>query len=238
MNGHGDLDTCIVIRSAFVQHGKAHIQAGWGCLWFRPTIRGRWNPKQSQCGDNRNTAIARRPPMSHHQDITLFLLDNVDSFTYNLVDELRMMGIQLHVYRNTIPVDIIIEKMEATTERSCYCFHRPGAQRSRLYARITSICDGKFPILGICLVIKLLSVLWVKLAEVGGCSRKSVQHHAQWRQNVWRTTNPLPVARYHSLMATETPNTLIYSRNTTQSPWQYFTEPTECLAFNFIPNQS
>lgn len=33
INGHGDMDTCIVIRSAFVQQGTAYIQAGAGVVY-------------------------------------------------------------------------------------------------------------------------------------------------------------------------------------------------------------
>ncbi len=33
LNGHGDMDTCIVIRSAFVSKGKAYIQAGAGVVY-------------------------------------------------------------------------------------------------------------------------------------------------------------------------------------------------------------
>ncbi|WP_194755350.1 anthranilate synthase component 1 [Aliidiomarina indica] len=33
LNGHGDMDTCIVIRSAFVQHGTATVQAGAGVVF-------------------------------------------------------------------------------------------------------------------------------------------------------------------------------------------------------------
>lgn len=33
MNGQGDMDTCIVIRSAFVKNGTAYIQAGAGVVY-------------------------------------------------------------------------------------------------------------------------------------------------------------------------------------------------------------
>lgn len=33
LNGAGELDTCIVIRSAFVKHGVAHVQAGAGVVY-------------------------------------------------------------------------------------------------------------------------------------------------------------------------------------------------------------
>lgn len=33
LNGNGDMDSCIVIRSAFVQNNVAHIQAGAGVVY-------------------------------------------------------------------------------------------------------------------------------------------------------------------------------------------------------------
>jgi anthranilate synthase component 1 len=33
ITGSGEMDTCIVIRSAFVKHGLAHVQAGAGVVY-------------------------------------------------------------------------------------------------------------------------------------------------------------------------------------------------------------
>jgi anthranilate synthase component 1 len=33
LTGNGDMDTCIVIRSAFVKNGVAHVQAGCGVVY-------------------------------------------------------------------------------------------------------------------------------------------------------------------------------------------------------------
>ncbi|THD43234.1 anthranilate synthase component II, partial [Enterobacteriaceae bacterium ML5] len=35
----------------------------------------------------------------------ILLIDNVDSFTYNLVDQLRSSGHNVVIYRNQIPAD-------------------------------------------------------------------------------------------------------------------------------------
>ena len=42
---------------------------------------------------------------------TVFLLDNVDSFTYNLVDELRTLDLDIVVYRNTVSPELLLDKM-------------------------------------------------------------------------------------------------------------------------------
>ncbi|KFC80497.1 glutamine amidotransferase-related protein, partial [Hafnia alvei] len=41
----------------------------------------------------------------------ILLLDNIDSFTYNLVDQLRSSGHRVVIYRNQIPADVIISKL-------------------------------------------------------------------------------------------------------------------------------
>lgn len=33
----------------------------------------------------------------------IFLLDNFDSFTYNLVDQFRTLGYPVRIYRNSLP---------------------------------------------------------------------------------------------------------------------------------------
>lgn len=38
----------------------------------------------------------------------ILLLDNVDSFTYNLVDQLRSGGHQVVIYRNTVSASHIL----------------------------------------------------------------------------------------------------------------------------------
>ena len=50
--------------------------------------------------------------MTMSNKTTLFLLDNVDSFTYNLVDELRALDLEINVYRNTVCADMLFEKMQ------------------------------------------------------------------------------------------------------------------------------
>lgn len=50
LTGHGDMDTCIVIRSAFVKNGIAHVQAGAGVVYdSRP---------QAEADETRNKAAA------------------------------------------------------------------------------------------------------------------------------------------------------------------------------------
>ena len=53
----------------------------------------------------------------NQQTTTLFLLDNVDSFTYNLVDELRTLDLDIKVYRNTVSAHMLFEKMQEQAQK-------------------------------------------------------------------------------------------------------------------------
>ncbi|HBW97032.1 MAG TPA: anthranilate synthase component II, partial [Pseudoalteromonas sp.] len=49
--------------------------------------------------------------MSTANPMKIYFLDNFDSFSYNLVDELTMLGCELVVYRNNISAEVIFNKM-------------------------------------------------------------------------------------------------------------------------------
>ena len=46
------------------------------------------------------------------------MLDNLDSFTYNLVDEFQCLGFEPTVYRNTLSSDFIFNKMLEHTKET------------------------------------------------------------------------------------------------------------------------
>ena len=65
---------------------------------------------------------------------TILLLDNIDSFTYNLVDQLRSLGNNVVIYRNSVTADFIEQNYENSITRF-YCYLRDqGTFTSRLYA--------------------------------------------------------------------------------------------------------
>ena len=41
----------------------------------------------------------------------ILILDNYDSFTYNLVDEIRSLGIEMTIYRNTVATQTVLDKL-------------------------------------------------------------------------------------------------------------------------------
>jgi len=87
----GDLDTCIVIRSAYVEYGIATVQAG-ACVVLDsiPKAEANETRNKARCCATRHRQCALRQRDVLMADI--LLLDNIDSFTYSLVDKLRANG--------------------------------------------------------------------------------------------------------------------------------------------------
>ena len=44
----------------------------------------------------------------------IIFMDNFDSFTYNIVDDLRTMGHNVEIYRNNLSTEFFMEKLAQT----------------------------------------------------------------------------------------------------------------------------
>lgn len=124
------------------------------------------------------------------------MLDNFDSFTYNLVDFFKQLGCQVHVYRNTvapelletIPFDLLVLS--------------PGPSLPRNAGNMMGIIAHfyqKKPILGVCLGHQaLIEFFGGTLANVAPVHGKSAAIHHDGR-GVFTGLEPnCEVARYHS----------------------------------------
>lgn len=66
----------------------------------------------------------------------VYLLDNLDSFSYNLVDEVAQLGFSLKLYRNTVPASYIFEKMQQEQQPVVLLLSPgPGAPHKRVQCR-------------------------------------------------------------------------------------------------------
>lgn len=146
------------------------------------------------------------------ESVKIFMLDNLDSFTYNLVDEFQCLGFEPTIYRNTLSADFIFEQMKNCTDRVLLVLSPGPGEPSKAGCLMALIakCAGKYPILGICLGHQALIEHYggdiVRAPEIVHGKASNVTH----RQNgVFEGINhPLPVARYHSLVASNVPKTL------------------------------
>ncbi len=146
----------------------------------------------------------------------LFMLDNLDSFTYNLVDEFQCLGFEPTVYRNTLNAEFIFEKMLEHTQLTgepVLLILSPGPGQPKNAGCLMALiqkCAGYIPMLGICLGHQAL------IEHYGGrVDRANEIVHGKASKITHTTTgaflniqNPLPVARYHSLVGIDIPEEL------------------------------
>ncbi len=82
----------------------------------------------------------------------ILLLDNIDSFTYNLADQLRANGHNVVIYRNHIPAQTLIERLATMHNPVLMLSPGPGAPSDAgCMPELLTRLRGKLPIIGICL---------------------------------------------------------------------------------------
>lgn len=149
----------------------------------------------------------------------IVLLDNHDSFVYNLVDALSATEHEFLVYRNTVDVDTLLEA------RPDLIILSPGPSHPREAGHMMELIDrvyGEVPLLGICLGFQAL------MDHFGGDVRPCGPVHGSsvamtltdagighpLFEGLTVDASPdqpevigrlVPVARYHSLGSTEAP---------------------------------
>jgi len=142
----------------------------------------------------------------------VFLLDNFDSFTYNLVDQFRMMGAKVTIYRNDIAPQFIIDQM-ASSDLPPVLVLSPGPgspSQAGCLVELIKLSIDKVPMLGICLGHQAIIEAFggtIGLAPQTVHGKASLISHDN-SAPFEGLTNPMPVARYHSLMAHSVPDAL------------------------------
>ncbi len=130
----------------------------------------------------------------------LLMIDNYDSFTYNIVQYLGELGAQVQVYRNDA---ITLEQIEALQPRHIVISPGPCTpNEAGISVPVIKHFAGRIPLLGICLghqgigqafggdVIRARKVMHGKLSPI---------HHAD--KGVFQgLSNPFTATRYHSLV--------------------------------------
>ncbi|MBV2128611.1 aminodeoxychorismate/anthranilate synthase component II [Arsukibacterium indicum] len=170
---------------------------------------------------------------------TLYLLDNVDSFTYNLVDEFAQSGYAVKLYRNTVPASYIFDKMQQESGPVLLVLSPgPGAPaEAGCMPALLQLVAGKYPVLGICLGHQAITEHYGGIVGRAGetvhgkTASISVAPHPVFKG----LPNPFSVARYHSLMATELPNALTCIGNDRHIPMAIIHEQQRMLGFQFHP---
>lgn len=138
----------------------------------------------------------------------LLLLDNFDSFTYNLYDYFRQLGVEIEVRRN----DVTLEELKAMPLEGIVLSPGPGTpEKAGVMPAVIDYYHDRLPMLGICLghqalgqffgakVVKGLRPMHGKISEIQ-CVPDPI---------FAGLPSSIPVVRYHSLVVQESPEDLV-----------------------------
>lgn len=130
----------------------------------------------------------------------LLMIDNYDSFTYNVVQYLAELGAEVQVYRND---EITIEQIEALKPERLVISPGPCTpNEAGISMDAIRHFAGKLPILGICLGHQSIGQVYggdvIRAGKVMHGKVSAVYHNDA---GVFRgLNNPLQATRYHSLV--------------------------------------
>lgn len=138
----------------------------------------------------------------------VLLLDNFDSFTYNLLDYLRQLGCEVVVHRNDTP----LPELQQLAFDALVLSPGPGtpAAAGNLLAVIRQYHTSK-PILGVCLGHQALGEFFGARVERGQRPMHGKVSEIEWTHPdaLWQNLPAhMPVTRYHSLVVQALPDCL------------------------------
>ena len=131
----------------------------------------------------------------------LLLIDNYDSFTYNLVQAFLVLGADVHVHRND---KIGVDEAEALEPTHLCISPGPGTPADAgVSMRMIERFAGDIPVLGVCLghqaLVEVFGGAIVRAPRLMHGKTSTVQHDG--RGVFAGLSNPLQAGRYHSLIA-------------------------------------
>ena len=169
--------------------------------------------------------MARRSPVTTHvkpgswsyNQLVVFVLDNYDSFTYNLVQYLGELGAQVEVRRND---EVTVGEIEAMRPERIVVSPGPCTpQEAGISIELIRHFAGKVPLLGVCLGHQAIGAAFggqvVRAKNLMHGKTSQVEHDGK---TIFRgLSSPMTATRYHSLIVAEDglPNDLEVSAWTT-----------------------
>ncbi|MBF8965386.1 aminodeoxychorismate/anthranilate synthase component II [Pontibacter sp. FD36] len=164
----------------------------------------------------------------------LLLLDNFDSFTYNLVDYFGQLGVEVHVLRN----DVKLEEVQGLPIEGIVLSPGPGEpQRAGVMMDVIRHYHDKVPMLGICLGHQALGeFLGAQLDKGikpmhGKISEISCEDDPMFAG----LPSKMPVVRYHSLVLKHWPDSIVplaYTAERELMAFRHSTLPLHALQFH------
>lgn len=192
----GNMDTCIAIRIAYKKNGRVFVRSGAGIVADSvPRNRVSGMHQQDEGRGQRLDACAGGRPM-------ILLIDNYDSFSYNLYQLVGAIDPNIRVIRND---ELRIEEIDALHPARIILSPGPGRpEDAGVLIDVVKTLSPRIPTLGVCLGHQAIcaafgaTVTYAKELMHGKQSLVHFDTSSRLFQNCPKTA---PVARYHSLAA-------------------------------------
>ena len=170
---------------------------------------------------------------------TIFLLDNFDSFTYNLVDQFRSEGYPVTIYRNNIAAHDLMKAIEACSNNPVLVLSPgPGApHEAGCMLELIGLARGRVPIIGICLGHQaLIEQFGGSVGSAGTIVHGKASSISHCGEHMFAgLSQPLPVARYHSLMGTAVVGGLEVIAHYNEMPMAVMQQQERIVGLQFHP---
>jgi len=143
--------------------------------------------------------------------MNILMIDNFDSFTFNLVDEFEKRNCRVFVYRNNLSLDNFKAIVEEINPQLIVISPGPSTPKDAgISIDVIKNYSGKIPIFGVCLghqaIIEAFDGIVDKAPEVFHGKPSKIAHD---KKSVYKNlSNPMQVARYHSLCGLKIPDSL------------------------------
>lgn len=168
----------------------------------------------------------------------IVLIDNFDSFTYNLVDQFRASGNRVTIFRNQVTPEVVGQSLQESPDAVLVLSPGPGHPKdSGCMPELIGRYRGKIPIIGICLGHQ--AIIEAYGGKVGNANevfhgKASLIEHAGSAM-FQGLPCPLQVARYHSLAGTEIPGELEVVARMDDTIMAVLNEADRVVGFQFHP---
>lgn len=131
----------------------------------------------------------------------IIMIDNKDSFTYNLVDYIRDLGYSIQVISNN---EMTADEVAGLNPEAICLSPGPGSpEDAGICLEVVKVLKGNIPILGVCLghqaIIQAFGGKIVKAEQPMHGKRSAIRHDG--RTLFSGLSHPVHVTRYHSLIA-------------------------------------
>lgn len=171
----------------------------------------------------------------------VIFIDNHDSFTYNLVEELNVLDYQVDVYRNSVDIAYLTKVIDGLLSKGIkpILFFSPGPGKpshAPIMAKLLESYLGKLPILGVCLGHQAIAEYYGAQVDLAGETVHGKSSKLSFTQHpIFDGFTELTVARYHSLIVKNLPNQLQPIAELNDMTMAMINEENKVVSFQFHP---